>query len=188
MGGGAAIDTVIAIVNRRSSRARIEQAYPGRTIIDATSNASMPYRKLSPFYPHGEIPVPFSPGVTAQSVEGIWQGLKVFRDAGVDPSKFEVTSMKGLKRTVKKFGPPLGHAAGVNCQTLFGYVEARKQIYLPSYRWVLEHRLQPEVAALRLLLQKTPLVLLDYETNCDVEDASRPLSHASLVAAYVLNA
>jgi hypothetical protein len=28
-------------------------------------------------------------------------------------------------------------------------------------------------------------VLLDYETNCDVEDLSRPLSHAGLVAGFL---
>ena len=28
-------------------------------------------------------------------------------------------------------------------------------------------------------------VLLDYETNCDVEDTRRPLSHACLVARYI---
>ena len=28
-------------------------------------------------------------------------------------------------------------------------------------------------------------LLLDYETNCDVEDLSRPLSHASLVARFL---
>ena len=35
------------------------------------------YKTLSPFYPHGGIPIPFSGSVTSQSVEGIWQGLKV---------------------------------------------------------------------------------------------------------------
>ena len=29
------------------------------------------------------------------------------------------------------------------------------------------------------------LVLLDYETNADVEDLSAPLSHAALVARYL---
>ena len=38
-------------------------------------------QKLSPFYPHGGIPVPFSEGVTATCVEAVWQGLKVFESA-----------------------------------------------------------------------------------------------------------
>ena len=34
------------------------------------------------------------------SVEGIWQGLKVFEDADVDTSFFSKRDMKNLKRTV----------------------------------------------------------------------------------------
>ncbi|MGN0088780.1 MAG: DUF6939 family protein [Candidatus Limimorpha sp.] len=44
---------------------------------DVTSQARDGLVRLSPFYPHGGIPVPFSEGYTAACVEGIWQGLKV---------------------------------------------------------------------------------------------------------------
>ncbi len=82
--------------------------------------------------------MPFSDGLTAESVEGIWQGLKVFESAGVDPSKFRITSMKGIKRTVRKFGGVPGHQAG---ERLAPYPEARRLIYLPVYRWALENKL-----------------------------------------------
>ena len=61
--------------------------------------------RLSPFFPHGGIPVPFTAGVSGASVEGNWQALKVFTHADVDPVKLAVTSMSGLKRTVRRFGP-----------------------------------------------------------------------------------
>lgn len=61
----------------------------------------MPYIKFSPFYPHGNIPVPLSPGHTAASVEGIWQGLKVFQSAGIDLDTIEIATMKGSKSTVR---------------------------------------------------------------------------------------
>lgn len=47
--------------------------------------------------------MPFTPSPTAPSVEGIWQALKVFEHADVDPNWLEVTTMKGLKRTVNIF-------------------------------------------------------------------------------------
>lgn len=68
-----------------------------------------------------------------QQLALIWQGLKVFDAAGIDTSKFEITSMKGLKRTVRRFGRVLGHQAGVGSDTLLDYVAARKAIYLPAY-------------------------------------------------------
>jgi hypothetical protein len=57
--------------------------------------------------------------------------------------------------------------------------------YLPSYRWVLNHHLQKQLAELQRLAMEKPLVLLDYETNAEIEDCARPLSHASLVRRYL---
>lgn len=56
-------------------------------IIDVTSKAQNEFVKFSPFYPIGGIPVPFTDDI-AVSVEGIWQGLKVFETADVDPICF----------------------------------------------------------------------------------------------------
>jgi hypothetical protein len=68
---------------------------------------------------------------------------------------------------------------------LLPYVQARQRIYLPAYSWVLQHMTQPQLKRIAQAALQQPVALLDYETNCDVGDASRPLSHASLVAAYV---
>jgi hypothetical protein len=122
---------------------------------------------------------------TAQSVEGIWQGLKVFEQADVDTKRFTIASMSGLKRTSRKFGPVRGHRAGVTGQVLLPYLDARFAIYLPAYRFVLEHRLAGELQQLRELAARGSVVLLDYETNGCVDDLSRPLSHASLVIAWL---
>jgi hypothetical protein len=89
---------VVHVASRRRGQASLAAEFPGATVLDVTSRGPEPWVRLSPFYPHGGIPVPFSPGTVAQSVEGIWQGLKVFDAADVDPAKLEVTSMSGLKR------------------------------------------------------------------------------------------
>jgi len=110
-------------------------------------------------FPVGEIPIPFSEGEFAESVEGIWQGLKVFEHHDVDELKFRVTNMKGLKRTVRKYGTPKG--------------------------WVLDNKLTAEVEELRELARTKDVILLDYETNGDVDDPRKPLSHAQLVKKYL---
>ncbi|MBI3649726.1 MAG: hypothetical protein HY231_01620 [Acidobacteria bacterium] len=68
---------------------------------------------------------------------------------------------------------------------LLSYREARLQIYLPAYLWVLENCLQQEIAQLKTLSREQLVILLDYETNEDVENLSRPLSHASLLLNYL---
>jgi hypothetical protein len=103
----------------------------------------------------------------------------------VDARKLEVSTMKGIKRSVRTSGPVRGHRMGLHGDRLLSYVEARRSIYLPSYRWVLEHNLQALTTRLRDLSQNHLVLLLDYETNGDVDDVSSPLSHAALVKSFV---
>lgn len=159
--------------------------YPGAILADVTSSAKDGLVKLSPFYPHGGIPVPFTEGMTATCVEAVWQGLKVFEGADVDVSLFQNDTMKGLKRTVRRFGKPLGHRKGVYGKELLSYIEARKQIYIPTYKWMLENKVKDIIDRLREASKTKTIILLDYDTNADVGDATKPLSHASLIKAYV---
>lgn len=175
---------MIVIESKRKKPETILKKYPGAILADVTSSAKGKLVQLSPFFPHGGIPVPFSEGYTASCVEAIWQGLKVFEHNDVDVSLFANTTMKGLKRTVRKYGKPLGHRKGVHGTELLGYIEARKQIYIPAYRWVLEHKVTDIIARLREASKTKTIVLLDYDTNADVEDGSKPLSHASLIKDY----
>ncbi|MBF9130411.1 hypothetical protein I0C86_15800 [Plantactinospora sp. S1510] len=176
---------VVRVMSRRRSAAAIEAAAPGALLLDVTSRGPAPWVRLSPFYPHGGIPVPFSPGKTGESVEGVWQALKVFTDADVDPSRLRVTTMRGLKRTVRRYGAVRGHRTGLAGDRLLGYEEARRRIYLPTYRWTLENAAADLVAELRRLSVDRDVVLLDYTTNGDVTDLGTPLSHAALVALFL---
>ena len=175
----------VVVESRRKRRATMEKAWPGALVLDVTSKGEEPWVRFSPFYPHGGIPVPNTPGTFAQSVEGLWQGLKVFEREDVDPSRWQIKDMRGIKRAGRARGQVRGHRFGVGSGVLLGYRDARYHIYLPAYRWVLENRLAAEVDRLRGEAAARPVVLLDYETNGDVEALSRPLSHAALVKHYL---
>ena len=175
---------MIIIKNKKCKIENILREYPNAEIFDVTSKGE--FKKFSPFYPHGGIPVPFSGSVTSQSVEGIWQGLKVFEHEGIDLSCFNNKTMKNLKRTIRTHGRCLGHQKGLGNKELLGYIEARKQIYIPSYLWVLENKCQKEIKYFKHLLNNNKtLVFLDYNTNEKIEDPSTPLSHASLIKQYL---
>ena len=176
---------MIIIESKRKKPETILKQYPDAILADVTSGAKDGLVKLSPFYPHGGIPVPFSEGYTATCVEAIWQGLKVFEGCDVDVEMFQNDTMKNIKRTVRRFGKPLGHRKGVHGSELLGYIEARKLIYIPTYKWVLENKVANIIDRLREASKTKTIVLLDYDTNADVENAKKPLSHASLIKAYV---
>ena len=93
--------------------------------------------------------------------------------------------MQGLKRSARSFGAVLRHRAGIGGMELLNYAQARRLIYLPAHSWVLERRLQAELDELRRLGATQTVVLLDYETNDDLDDLSCPLAHAGLVARYL---
>lgn len=177
---------MIIIESRRKKAETLQKLYPGAVIADVTSKSdNAQLVKLSPFYPHGGIPVPNSHGVKATCVEAIWQGLKVFESCGVDVAMFGNDTMKNIKRTVRKYGKPLGHQYGLDSTELLDYITARKKIYIPAYQWVLENKVQDIVARLREATKTKTIVLLDYETNADVDNSKKPLSHAALIKAYV---
>ena len=175
---------MIKIESKRKKIENILKKYPNAIIADVTSQAKDGLVRLSPFYPHGGIPVPFSEEYTATCVEGIWQGMKVFEDEDIDISMFLNDTMKGIKRTVRKLGRVLGHRKGVHGTEILGYVEAKHQIYIPAYRWMLEHKAMDIIERLRKASETKTIVLLDYNTCCNVDDETKPLSHAYLVKAY----
>ncbi len=173
------------VAHRSRQPASLEKHFPGAIVLDLTSKSSEPWVQFSPFYPHGNIPVPFS-DVCSESVEGMWQGLKVFESEDVDVSKFSIATMKGIKRTVRRLGKVLGHRKGVHGDRLLSYREARYELYLPTYCWMLENCVSDWVEELKGRAEEgESFVFLDYETNTDVDNLQKPLSHAGLVAAYL---
>ena len=145
-------------------------------VIDVSSYADPPWCTFSPMWAHCGIPVPGMPGQTSDSVEGVWQGLKVIRGQTA-PRLFRG---KGQKRG----GKPSGHQLGTR---LLDVVEARLKIYRPTYKWMLQHRVAPaliEELVARALRGVTQYVH-DVGDNGDINNTNEPLAHAALVVQYV---
>ena len=180
---------MIVVANKKRKIEKIMEEYPGAYILDVTSSSQQYEGKiLSPFYPHYGIPIPGeSKTMTAACVEAIWQGLKVFENEGIDLAMFRNDTMKNIKRTVRKFGRPLGHQYGVFSKELLGYNTAKRLIYIPSYKYVLENvpAVKRSLDKIRTILETRDVVLLDYNLNPDNADKSKPLSHAELIKMYI---
>ena len=175
----------IFVANHKTKNESLLKKYPNALILDVTSKSSYTgLRILSPFYPHGNIPVPGMEGVTATCVEAVWQGLKVFESCGVDYDLFKNDTMENLKRTVRKYGKPIGHQYG---NILLNYQDARFFIYTPTYRFVLDKvsSVQETIIKIKEKSSVQDIVFLDYNTNCNPFDFSKPLSHAALVKMYI---
>ena len=184
------IETIMIVVaNKKRKIEKIMEENPGAYILDVTSSSEQYEGKiLSPFYPHYRIPIPGdSKTVTAACVGAIWQGLKVFENEGIDLAMFRNDTMKNIKRTVRKFGKPLGHQYGVFSKELLGYDDAKRLIYIPAYKYVLENvpAVKRSLDKIRTILETRDVVLLDYNLNPDNADKTKPLSHAELIKMYL---
>jgi hypothetical protein len=181
--------TGIVVKHKKTKREKIIESLPEAVILDVTSQAKDEFGRLSPFFPHGDIPVPEWPEKKSCSVEGLWQGLKVFEGYehnpknGPDFSKLHITNMRGLKRSVRTHGRVIGHLCADG--TILDYLSARRRIYLPAYRYVLENCVAEQVEKIRLWARQKTVVLLDYNLNADVNDVEKPLSHAALVRLWI---
>ena len=74
--------------------------------------------------------------------------LKVFESA-MWTSKCSIRHNEEDQTYGPSFGKPLGHRKGVHGTELLGYIEARKLIYIPTYKWVLENKVAYIIERLR---------------------------------------
>ncbi len=93
--------------------------------------------------------------------------------------------MKNLETLDTEVWTSVRHRQGIAGARLLSYAEARRTIYLPSYHWVLTNRLQALLAEIQDQALEQGVVLLDYETNCDLDNLATPLSHAGLIKRYL---
>jgi hypothetical protein len=162
---------------------KVKKAYADAVVLNMTDKGAM--KKLSPKYPHEGIPVPFEEEVMALSVDGIWNGCKVFERRGIDKRYFNKDMMKEVDREIKYGGKCKGFRNGLRGAKLMDEVEARKKILIPAYNWMLENKCGKLVNVLKKISEEKTLVLLDYSDNGDVENVSEPLSYASLLKAKI---
>jgi hypothetical protein len=73
---GRLVQVIVEVVSRHHGPASIAAAFPRTVVIDVTSRGPRPWVQLSPFYPHGGIPVPFTPGVVATTMTGLKRAVR----------------------------------------------------------------------------------------------------------------
>ncbi len=152
------------------------EAPKNAAVIDVSSYADAPFCTLSPMWPHGGIPIPGRDGETSDSVEGIWQGLKVIRGK-IAPRYFRG---QGHKRG----GKPLGHEYGGK---LLKIVEAREKIYRVSYEWMLEHRADQALLEefIGNALAGRAQFFHDVSSNGNIGNPEEGWAHAAVLVQYL---
>ena len=173
------------------------QAPAGAVVINVTSVSRDFGQALSPMLNDGPIEVG---GLTALTVENIWQYTKVYkehlgkfaewkawRDAGF-------ANHRGVRYPMGKGSKP--EFSYLNKETgKLGYIEARKAIYIPAYQQKLDRYCVRQVNTIIDMLTCTDVWIWDFDvrepngkTFQDLaEDPSAPLGHGFVLAKYISN-
>lgn len=152
------------------------QVPKGSVLIDVSSYADYPYCTLSPFWPHGGVPVPGMPGIVSDSVEGIWQGLKLING--------HIATRYFNGQGHKRGGKPRGHQFGTR---LLNIVEARDKIYRVAYEWMLNHRADQELLHqfIAQAFSNMPQFFHDVSNNSRIGDPDEGWAHADVLVQYL---
>lgn len=164
--------------------AALHDAYPFALFYDTSTHA--PYardfsyiRDASEFSPfqiaEPKIPIP-GRSERSDTVEGIWQGLKII-GGQIDTSYFHG---KGRRR----YGRVEGHSYHGK---RIGYVEARTDIYIPSYKFMIGNCIVPATLDEIYALARNDVkqFFFDVDENTDISDKSSPLAHSSVLVSII---
>lgn len=121
-------------------------------------------------------------GLSAVSVECLWQSTKIFKEGGIP----DVIGLDGEWRRGKA-RRPIGAWAGPGKPLITTPGEARRKIYIPAFKRLIERWLENETVAGWIdaaRLHAGPVFLRDHDTGRGV-DRNGPMSHAWVLATWL---
>ena len=146
------------------------------------SSKSTTFSMISPFSKSNiTIPVPGNQNKRSTSVEGIWQGLKII-EGKIDESLFR-SEEKIVKRKVEDYSETKFKYGNEE----IGSITARKRINIPAYKYYIDNVLPKDYLENFLRISKAGVnqVFYDVDANDDISDATKPLSHASVLVKFL---
>ena len=161
----------------------LHSADPAAVFYDTSTNAPMAHdynfvvdaREFSPFTQYGKIPVPGFNDYS-DSVEGIWQGLKIIK------GKIDASYFRGKGR--KRYGRPSGHLYNGKKTD---YFSARKSIYVPAYKFMIEERVPKESLEKIIAAAKSGVkqYFFDVDTNPNINCLKSPVAHSAILVEII---
>ena len=130
-------------------------------VIDVRYYKSNPWSCMSPFFKWGDVPVRFSAPDTAISIAAMIEGLRVNQYHEHDPNLFHSLNFSDYLES-ERIKDSSGFLRGIGSHVILSPEEAHKELLYPTYRWVLDHKLNNQINAIRAAESYQDVVILDY--------------------------
>lgn len=176
---------MIQIVAKSEVHQNIHSKFPNAIIIDFTCKGNLAIDHLNPYYPYRDIPVPNSGGAVAESVGSIWQGLKVFEKRDLDEELIRSYTFNRSKLNTQNYGDYLGHRYGTHGLDLLDISDARRRILVPTYKWLLDYKVQDVIVRIREANKNRDIIFIDRVADTEAHDFFHHISHVYLIKAYI---
>jgi hypothetical protein len=158
--------------------------------VDTFRKAAQGMARFAPLCPFttwagNPFPVPGLPGQRANSVEGVWQGLKLV-DGRTDLDQLAGTPHKRPPDHLRTGGYDYRSATFRYGTREIDLLTARLAIYLPTYLYLLD-RLVPDAVHDELngaVEAGRIIVFYDWDSNMDIADDRSSFSHSAVLAAW----
>jgi hypothetical protein len=159
-----------------------EASVPDLWVIDIRPEADQPFCRLGFDYQHGGIPIPGLAGMFSESITGVLEGLKLVGRHG-KPGKINPAFFSGPGRTRELRSGQWCSGYLYRGRSL-GLVDARRNLLIPAYLWVLSNRAHAIIQRLHRERETQAIGLYDGRDSSDIL-SPEPLSAAAVLAAYL---
>ncbi len=177
---------MIQVFKTDKSYAEVMNAMPNSFIIDVRYYKGNPYHYFSPFYRWGDVPIRYSEPDEAISIAAMMEGLRVTTDINKNNQLlFKSASFQQLIINASNFHT-IGFIRGIGGHVVYNESDAINNLLYPSYRWVLDHKLDKVVKVLRMIQESKNIVILDYHKKIiGMELYTSDITIGNLLKAYI---
>lgn len=145
------------------------------------------FERMNPFYYNAEnkIPVPGQAGLTAQSVESVWQGLKIV-DGLTEFAMFGQAPWKRPPDNERGDGYKYEESVFLYGNLTLNLLLARFLIYLPAYLYVLHNVVEDNIIdeINTALDEGRDVCFYDWDCNMLINDIKSSFSHSAILASF----
>ena len=145
-------------------------------VFDVTLGGAM--EKMDPSFPIEKVKIP---GIRkwALSLNGVWEGLKVFSKKNeIDSTYFFNEKKLGKTRKCKSYGNLIGVKIG---EEVLDVEKGIEEVFVKGYKYLLENRYDGLMNVIKNAAKEKVVVLLDYNED------RYPVSHAEMIKDYINN-
>lgn len=161
------------------------KAKPCTYIIDVRYYKSNPCSFLSPYTKWGDVPIRFSAPDTAISIAAMIEGLRVNTCNETNQNLFHSSNFTDLVKP-ERIENSIGFLRGIGGHVILSAEEAQKELLYPTYKWVLNHKLQKYIINFREVAKSHNIIILDYPKNKQgMEIYTGDISIGQLLKAYI---